>query len=249
MAGRRPLAAKEDVCVAAAAAAVLGRGRARGAAVAAGEEALPLVLFGSSAALLFLSPPYSFWIASASAVKLRLALARKTEEALGLASEAARARRAGSRGEEEDGDDDDGGDETEAETFALAIAAVGGMVALLVARDAASADSPAAETGESSKRESAARAAESNAARCRCRGGENIGLANGRRAMVRVERERERASGPTLRGSALFWLWHERIPVLCALCTREEQLRERERERRAGVKLSFFVLVFSSVLE
>ena len=77
----------------------------------------------------------------------------------------------GVEGEEEDGDDDDGGDETEAETLRASLPLGGTWLRCSSARDAAQ-PLPCSDDGESSKRESAARAAESNAARCRCRGGD-----------------------------------------------------------------------------
>ena len=186
MAGRRPLAAKEVIVCVALPLLLLGRGRERERRAAAEEEELlppPVVLLlparSLSAAVLLLSL-YSLWIAIPSAVKLRPALARKTEEALGLASEVARARRAGSRLRVEEDDDAVDG---ETETFALEGAAAEGTVALLVAEDtAASAGAAfAVETGERSRRESAARAEERHAAR-RCRRGA-LGLVN-RRAML-----------------------------------------------------------------
>ena len=191
MAGRRPLAAKEVIVCVALPLLLLGRGRERERRAAAEEEELllllppppPVVLLlparSLSAAVLLLSL-YSLWIAIPSAVKLRPALARKTEEALGLASEVARARRAGSRLRVEEDDDAVDG---ETETVALEGAAAEGTVALLVAEDtAASAGAAfAVETGERSRRESAARAEERHAAR-RCRRGA-LGLVN-RRAML-----------------------------------------------------------------
>ena len=182
---------------------------------------LPLFGSDSAAALVFFLSPYCFWIASASAVKLRLELARKTAEALGLASEAARARRAGSRS----GDDDD--DSVTETFFALPIAAVGGTVALLlsVARDAASAAaSPPVETAESSRRESAARAEEMSAARCRRRAA--LGIAS--RAIVFASREKERESvwPVAARFRALCFDSGARGSRLCALCACREQVRE-----------------------
>jgi hypothetical protein len=109
---------------------------------------------------------YSFWIARASAEKLRRALARKTDEALGLASAEARAPSAGSRARargEASADDDEQLDRGETVVAFFANAAVAGAttVELLVVVDGAVAASAAAASltsGERSRRESAAAA-------------------------------------------------------------------------------------------
>ena len=107
---------------------------------------------------------YSFWIARASAEKLRRALARKTDEALGLASAEARAPSAGSRARARgEASADDGGDRGETVVAFFANAAVAGAttVELLVVVDGAVAASAAAASltsGERSRRESAAAA-------------------------------------------------------------------------------------------